>query len=306
MGAGPTIAAMKEWDLINWITAQGLDDEAVIVGPGDDCAVLAIGGRRVLVTVDQVIDGVHVDVSRAGAAAAGRKALARNLSDIAAMAGAPTAAVASVILPKGADDALGQEIYRGLRELADELNCPIVGGDVAMADQPLSISVTVLGQMPDGREPVLRSGGAPGQVLCVTGELGQAWQSGRDLTFTPRLAAAAELAERLTPGAMIDLSDGLASDLRHLCSASGCGAVVDVAALPLAPQATVAQALGDGEDYELLFTVPTAEAESMACTGLAGASVTVIGELTKDTEILLRDVHGETMPMPPLGWEHAG
>ncbi len=297
---------MKEWDLINWITAQSLRDDAVIVGPGDDCAVLAIAGREVLVTVDQVIDGVHVDMSRCGPAAAGRKALARNLSDIAAMAGVPIAAVASVILPKGADDVLGQGIYRGLRELADEMACPIVGGDVALADQAASISVTVLGQMPDGRTPILRSGGQPGQLLCVTGTLGRAWQSGRDLTFTPRLAAAAELAERFTPGAMIDLSDGLASDVRHICRASECGAVIHAHALPLNSGAGIAQALGDGEDYELLFSLPAEQARAAAQSGLAGVSVAIIGELTAAEAIILRDADGQDTPMPPLGWEHAG
>jgi thiamine-monophosphate kinase len=301
-----TIAAMKEWDLINWITAQGLDGEAILVGPGDDCAVLAIDGRQVLVTVDQVIDGVHVDVARCGPAAAGRKALARNLSDIAAMAGEPTAAVASVILPKGADDSVGQEVYRGLRMLADEFGCPIVGGDVAMANQPLSISVTVLGQMPMGRAPILRSGASAGEVLCVTGQLGRAWQNGRDLVFAPRLAAATELASTCMPSAMIDLSDGLASDLRHLCCASGCGAIIDTAVVPLAPGATVEQALGDGEDYELLFAVPAEQAHALCQVGLAGVSVTRIGELTDGNDIMLRDIRGEQIPMPPLGWEHRG
>ena len=294
---------MNERELINWIRQQGgTDSEGILVGPGDDCAVLASGDGVLLVTVDQVLAGVHVDIARAGGRAAGRKAMARNLSDIAAMAGVPFVAVASVTLPKG-DEALGCEIYAGLREAAEAFGCPIVGGDVATWDNPLTVSVTVLGKMPAGREPILRSGARAGDAICVTGALGRSWQSGRDLTFTPRLAEAAELVSRATPSAMIDLSDGLARDLRHLCDASGTGAHLQAGAIPLAPGADLAGALGDGEDYELLFTLPRAEAEAVAATGLAGTPVTILGEMTTATELLMTDSTG-TGPLPETGWEH--
>ena len=294
---------MNERELINWIHQQGgTDSEGILVGPGDDCAVLASGDGVLLVTVDQVLDGVHVDIARDGGRAAGRKAMARNLSDIAAMAGMPFVAVASVTLPKG-DDALGREIYAGLRDAAQAFGCPIVGGDVATWDHPLAISVTVLGKMPAGREPILRSGARAGDAICVTGVLGNSWPSGRDLTFTPRLAEADELVSRATPTAMIDLSDGLARDLRHVCTASGCGAMLDADAIPLAPGADLPAALGDGEDYELLFTVPRDEAELLAATGLAGTAVAILGEMTAVSDLLITDDTG-TAPLPDAGWEH--
>ena len=156
-----------------------------------------------------------IRVDRSGPRAAGRKALARNLSDVAAMAAQPLCATATVSLPKTFSDADAQAICEGLWDIAAQFNCPVVGGDVAIADGPLVVSVTVLAR-PEGIEPVLRAGARPGDALCVTGTLGGAWKTGRDLTFTPRIVAARALAECCDLHAMIDLSDGLATDLRHL------------------------------------------------------------------------------------------
>jgi thiamine-monophosphate kinase len=295
---------MDELALINWIRSQGGTERPdILVGPGDDCAVLATGDQALLVTIDQVLDAVHVDIARAGGTVAGRKAMARNLSDIAAMGGVPFVAVASVTLPRSTGECLGRDIYTGLRNAADAFNCPIVGGDIAMWDHPLAISVTVLGKMPAGQDPILRSGAHAGDAICVTGALGRSWRSGHDLTFTPRLAEAAELITRTTPTAMIDLSDGLARDLRHVCTASGCGATLDAATIPIAPDADLAGALGDGEDYELLFTVPAGAAADLAATGLAGTPVTIIGRMTEGSDLLLQTIDG-TGPLPDTGWEH--
>ncbi len=292
---------MKEFELIDWIRSQTrLDAERVPVGPGDDCAVVRFGGETLLATVDQVLDGRHLCVERDGHAAAGRKAMNRNLSDIAAMAGEPLCAVASVALPTGLSDADGQAIYRGLREAGEAFDCPVVGGDVAAWDHPLQISVTVLGRC---ERPVLRSGGRAGDVLCVTGVLGGGWRTRHHLEFTPRLAEAAAL-RTFEPRAMIDLSDGLAGDLRHLCRASGLGAELDAAAVPVREGFDLDAALCDGEDYELLFALPAEAAERLAADSPFATPVARIGRLREgETLHLLRD--GERTPLPGGGWEHS-
>ena len=298
---------MREHDLINWIRSQPpLDPSAVPVGPGDDCAVIRLGDEQVLVTIDQVLDGVHFRLAASGAEAAGRKAMARNLSDIAAMAGEPTAATASVALPTGCDDDVAKDIYRGLRSLGEQFGCPLVGGDVAVWEGALAISVTVLGR-PAGIEPVLRSGARPGDALCVTGQLGGAWQNGRDLTFTPRIEAARQLAARWDVHAMIDLSDGLATDLRHLCTASGVGAELATDAIPVHPDSDgLKGALCDGEDYELLFAVSPDDAEAIAAEGLVDVPVSRIGAVTEGGEVVLIDPDGRRSPLTSSGWEHTG
>ena len=298
---------MREHELVNWICSQGpLDPAMVPVGPGDDCAVVQFGRERVLVTIDQVLDGVHFDLARHGGRAAGRKALARNLSDIAAMAGEPTAAVASVALPAGCDESVAKDIHHGLRALGEQFDCPIVGGDVATWAKPLAISVTVIGR-PAGIEPVLRSGARPGDALCVTGSLGGAWANGRDLTFTPRIKAARQLADRWDVHAMIDLSDGLATDVRHLCAASGVSAELRADAIPVHPQSDgLKGALCDGEDYELLFAVSPAEAEAIVAEGLTDVPVARIATVTEGGEIILIDADGRPRPLTSTGWEHTG
>ena len=293
---------MKEHDLINWIRGQGRMP-ADWVGPGDDCAVIALDGARLLVTTDQMLDGVHVKLAEVGPQAAGRKAMARALSDIAAMAGLPTAAVATVAAPKSLTDTDAQAIYAGLRAAADEFDCPLTGGDVAVWDGALTISVTILGS-PGDIEPVLRSGAVEGDALCVTGRLGGAWQAGRDLTFTPRIIEARALAEGFDLHAMIDLSDGLGTDLRHLCEASGVGAEIDSRRIPIHADSDLSGALGDGEDYELLFALPADQAERLAAGPPFETPVACIGQCVGGSAIQLIGPDGQAEPMDARGWEH--
>ena len=292
---------MREQALIDWISnrCQGaLPGDWV--GPGDDCAIVTIGEERLLITTDQVLDGIHLHLSQAGPAAAGRKALARNFSDIAAMAALPLCATATVSLPKGFTDEDARAVYTGMEALAEQFNCPLVGGDVAMWDQPLAVSVTVIGQ-PRGVEPVLRSGAHVGDAVCVTGPLGAAWQTGRDLTFIPRIAEARQLAERCDLHAMMDVSDGLAMDLPRLCSASGVGAEIIGEQVPIhADAADLNAALSDGEDYELLFTAPTDR------IGDLDMPISRIGTITDGDAITLVGADGSRRPLPSGGWEHAG
>jgi thiamine-monophosphate kinase len=299
---------MRESEFLSWVARQPLGDAPhVRVGPGDDCAVLAVGGEELIVTTDQVLDGVHLVVADVGFSAAGRKAMARNLSDIAAMAGRPIGATATVSLPHGTRQADAEDIYRGLREIGDAMNCPLVGGDVAGWAHPLAVSVTAFGLAPGGG-PVLRSGGRAGDVLLVTGSLGGAWRGERHLTFTPRIAESAVLVDRYRPSAMIDLSDGLATDLGRLCKASNVGARVESQAVPIAEDVAAADplaaALTDGEDYELLFALPPDKADALLAETPFETPVSRIGELTAAREVLLARPDGQAVPLEPGGWEH--
>jgi thiamine-monophosphate kinase len=309
---------VNENDLLNWIAEQPLgDDGRVTLGPGDDLAILDLPHRTVLAGVDQVLDGVHVDVARDGARAAARKALARSLSDIAAMAALPMACVVSVALPGQFPAEQARELYAGLRDLADAFCCPLVGGDIASwprRDGPMQISATVLA-CPAGAtgsiEPVRRSGGRAGQAIFVTGRLGGAWLGERRNDIHPRVREAIILALRYKLRAMIDISDGLAVDLTRLCRASGCGAEIDAAAIPIADDATagrdippLAAALGDGEDYELLFTVPAGQARRLQADDKVPLPVTRIGTLIKAPQLWLIDDDGARSPLAPAGWEH--
>ena len=302
---------MREFEFIEWICRQGMGDPGLVeVGPGDDCAVIAFGGDKLLLTTDQVLDGVHFLLADHGPAAAGRKAAARNLSDIAAMAGLPVAMVATVAAPKGFSQGDLQTIYQGLRSIGDQFNCPLAGGDLAAwADAAglLQISVTVLGRS-DGIGPVLRRGAAVGDALCVTGALGGAWRGPRHLTFIPRIHEARRLAAEYDLHAMIDLSDVLASDLRHLTDAGGVGAEIDADALPVADDARrtddpLMAALTDGEDYELLFALPAAEAERLIAAPPFATPVARIGTIVAGEGLaLIRD--GRRQPLTARGWEH--
>jgi len=304
---------MRESEFIDWIRRQGkFDPSAVAVGPGDDCAIVNFGGGQILVTADQVLDGVHFVLGEHGPRAAGRKAMARNLSDVAAMAAAPAAAVATISLPKGSDRRDAEAIYAGLREVADEYHCPLVGGDVGTWDGPLAVSVTVLARragVTGGIEPVLRSGAKVADAICVTGELGGAWRSRRHLTFTPRIAEAICLAMKYHVRAMIDISDGLASDLHNLCRASGVAAEIIADDVPIHPDVrgrpdALRAALCDGEDYELLFALSPIHARKLCDKQPLPVKVTRIGTMSAGEGVTLVHGDGRREQLAPCGWEH--
>jgi thiamine-monophosphate kinase len=304
---------VSEFALIDWIRRQTAADPRVLIGPGDDTAeVVFAPGRTCLVTTDMLLEGSCFRLAEAGPRLVGRKALAVNLSDIAAMAGQPVAAVVSLGLPRQGGRALAEALYHGVREIADAFGTALVGGDTNSWDGPLVVSVTLLGE-PTGRGAVRRSGARPGDWLFVTGPLGGSI-TGHHLTFTPRVREAQALHQQVELRAMIDISDGLAADLHHLCRESGCGAVLNAAAIPLSPAAQAAtdgrlpldHALGDGEDFELLFAVPPDDgARLLRDQPLRPFRVTLnrIGECTA-AEVCLRQPPGQTEPLGPQGYVH--
>src|SRR5436309_1961127 len=207
---------MSEFAYIDWLRRQTPADPRVTIGPGDDAAALRLmPGAACLVTTDMLLEGSCFILAEAGPRRVGRKAMAVNLSDIAAMAGKPVAAVVSVGLPRQGGRALAEELYLGLREVADAFATAVVGGDTNSWQGPLVISVTVLGEA-TGRGPVTRSGARPGDMLLVTGALGGSIL-GKHLDFTPRVREAVALHGLTELHAMIDISDGLAADVGHLC-----------------------------------------------------------------------------------------
>ena len=301
---------MREREFIDWIRSQSdFDPAAVPIGPGDDMAAVGQGDGQVLVTTDQVLDGVHFVLAEHGPRAAGRKAMARNLSDVAAMAAVPVGAVAAVALPRGFAREDAEEIYRGLREPADAFDCPLVGGDVGTWDGPLAMTVTVLAR-PGAGGVIRRAGARAGDAICVTGSLGGAWRGRRHLSFTPRVREALALAAGWELHAMIDLSDGLATDLGHICDASGVGAELIAARVPIHPDARgaedpLAAALNDGEDYELLFTLPWDEPlEKLLARPPFEAPVACIGRIVERGGVWLTGQDGRVRRVEPGGWEH--
>jgi thiamine-monophosphate kinase len=299
-----------EFAFIDWLRRLTPSDPRVLLGPGDDTAAVRFTpGLPVLVTTDMLLDGSCFILAEAGPRRVGRKAMAVNLSDIAAMAGRPVAAVVSVGLPRSGGRALGEELYAGMRSMADEFETAIVGGDTNSWDGPLVISVTLLGE-PTGRGPVIRAGAKPGDWLLTTGPFGGSIR-GHHLDFTPRIREAQAIHAAADIHAMIDVSDGLAADVWHICTESGCGAVLRAEAIPMTEVAKqmadgrspLEHALGDGEDFELVFAVPSADGRRLVDRQpVPGITLAVIGECVAEGLWLERD--GGRAPLEPRGYVH--
>ena len=279
-----------EFDFIDWIRRQAIADPRVVIPPGDDLAALKWdGGDLLIVGADQVLDGVHFDSAIHSPRAIGRKVMNRNLSDCAAMGCLPVAAVATAALPKGTSLDYAQELYLGMKEAADAFYFPSIGGDTGTWAGKLVLTVTILARSA-GIEPVTRAGAKVGDFIYVTGALGGSIL-GRHMTFVPRIEEARKLAATAT--AMIDLSDGLSRDLRHICEMSGVGALIDARAIPIHKDAqTLEHALHDGEDYELLYTSPADQPHIR------------IGQIIAEPGVWLEQ-DGKRVPLEPKGWEHS-
>ena len=224
-------------------------------GPGDDCAVVDRGGERLeLLKTDALVEGVHF-LKEADARAVGWKALARVVSDFAAMGGVAERFLVTVALPGSMEVGWIEEFYRGMGDCMKEYGGELAGGETCSVPEGSAavISVAATGSVERGKE-VLRSGGKVGDEIWVTGRLGGSL-AGKHLSFSPRVEEAQWLAEHFRPTAMMDLSDGLAKDLGRLALASGCGFRLDTESIPATEGCSVSEAVGDGEDFELLLTV---------------------------------------------------
>jgi thiamine-monophosphate kinase len=280
----------------------------VIAGPGHDCAVVRVGGADVLLKTDQVIQGRHF-VAGTPVELIARKALARPISDIAAAAGMPLAALVAAALPDG--DSRGKELVDAVHMWGRHWKCPVVGGDIARTSGPLTVNV--IGVPATKRGAVLRSGARPGDDVWVTGELGGSFVKrtgmGRHLTFEPRLQEATELAAKLggTLRAMMDVSDGLGRDAARLAEMSGVGVEIEASRVPRAKGVkTWKRAMSDGEDYELLFvTAPGVKLKMLS----GGTKVTRIGRVVEykagaPRAIVLVGEGRKRIDVSTLGWEH--
>jgi len=315
---------MRELDLLSHIYRSNPSLPAgVAIPPGDDMGAVAVGGGQVLVTVDQVADGVHFDLTTDPIVKIGRKAITRNLSDVAAMAAKPVGAVAAACLPRDFGEERAKSLFDVMRATAESYDCPLIGGDISIWDQRLILTVTVFAE-PGGIDPVLRSGAQVGDTIYVTGSLGGSLLMLDDppgythhMDFTPRIELARKLASdpATRPHAMIDLSDGLGQDLARLCERSGVSAVIDSGSLPISAAAHLAakasgcpawrHAMGDGEDYELCFTAPSGRLPGH----IDGVPITPIGSIAADkagSRVTLRLPDGSVVDAAGLGWEHQG
>lgn len=291
-----TLASLGEFAFLRRLLPRLPRGRDVLLGPGDDCAVVRSRAGALLVTVDALVEGIHFRRDWLTASALGRRAFAVNASDIAAMGGAPRWCVTQIGAPPRTPAGLVDGIARGVAAAAAAAGAAVVGGNLSRAAE-LSVCVTLIGDAPP--RPLTRAGARRGDAIYVTGTLGDAALGVRQLRRarqargaavaryrrpTARLAAGAVLARRRLASAMIDVSDGLMQDLGHLCAASGVGARIDLARLPCRPavrRAGLELALAGGEDYELLFTVPPRRAAALARhAGALGCRITRIGVCT--------------------------
>jgi thiamine-monophosphate kinase len=297
---------MNEFDLIARLTKSLPTNEAVLAGAGDDCAVLDFGlpDKLILFKTDAVVEGFHF-TKETPPEKIGRKALARGLSDIAAMAGTPTAALVTIALPKDFEPEFVKKIYDGLNALAEKFGVAIVGGETTTNPERILISIALIGTVARGKQ-ISRSGAKIGDAIFITGELGGSLAE-KHLEFEPRIAEAHWLAENFSIHSMIDLSDGLAGDLPHVLKASGVGAELLKSAIPVSREAKLAAkknsatkpafaaALMDGEDFELLFTIAAKSAVKLLDTWkkeFPKLKLSCIGKIVSGDGILIRDKSG--------------
>lgn len=302
---------MNEFGLIDVFRRSAGADPRVPIGIGDDCALIRPSpGRDLLVTTDMLMEGRHFRLAEAGGRLVGYKAMAVNLSDIAAMAGVPLAAFVSVALPKTGAASLALDLLAGIRDAADRYGTALAGGDTNAWDGPLVINIALLGESPP-QGAVLRSGAKAGEAICVTGPLGGSLL-GRHLRPIPRLAAASALRGALRIGGMIDVSDGLLADLGHVLQESGgLGAILDEDAIPIHEDAIAMSrqdgrsplnhACDDGEDFELCLTISEADVERAR---RLVPSLRRIGSTTADPGLRLRGRDGELRTAEAKGFDH--
>ena len=309
-----------ETDFVTFLLDRIPPDPRLEVPPGDDAAVLRPPAmRRTVVTVDMLTAGVDFTLgSDCPPRAVGHKAVAVSLSDLAAMGSRPEAVFAAVCLPQTGGDAIARGLLEGIQAIAAEHGCTLAGGDTNSWDGPLVVSVTAIGSVLPG-QAWRRDGAQPGDLLVVTGACGGSLL-GRHLAVEPRCREAMFIADRFEVHAAIDVSDGLSLDLSRMMQASGSGAVVRLASVPIHADARrmsllpgdgrspLDHALSDGEDFELILAMPPDAAQALvAFAGKAPLDLplTIIGAVTAEPGLIAEDAHGERTALAPRGYVHA-
>jgi thiamine-monophosphate kinase len=304
-----------ELELVRWLRDRLPQNKNVLVGPGDDAAVLRpTPGMELVVTTDMLMDGIDFELAQCSPQIVGRKSLAVNLSDLAAMAAKPVAAFISLALPRSTGLTLAQGLYEGMFPLAKQHQLAIAGGDTNSWNGPLCVNVTMFGEVAsDGA--LLRSGALPGDELIVTGSFGGSIL-GHHFDFEPRVQEALQLAEDYEIHAALDVSDGLALDVSRLGQESRCGVVIDFAAVPVSAAAReltslrangmtpLDHALSDGEDFELVLAVPPEEANRLLREQPLAVPLTRIGRCIPRLGLFGRDHTGQEHILAPRGYQH--
>ncbi len=335
------IGSLGEFGLIERLAAKFENKQAATLkGIGDDAAVIDIGnGKVMLVSTDMLVERIHFDLAYTPLAHLGYKAIAVNVSDIAAMNGVAQQVTVSLAISNRFSVEAIEELYEGVRQACEQYNVDLIGGDTTSSLMGLEISVTVIGQA-DKDKVAYRSGAKVGDIICVTGDLGAAFTGltilerektvfesdpdmqpqleGKDYVVKRLLRPEArteivhDLADmNLVPTAMIDVSDGLASELMHICTQSGVGAQILEDNVPIVNEAyetliefnldPLTAAMNGGEDYELLFTIAAADFEKVK----NHPDISVIGIVKeKEDGIFLTSKQGNTYPIKAQGWNH--
>jgi thiamine-monophosphate kinase len=256
-----------------------------------------------------LLDRVHFDLRQATLEQVGYKAMAVSLSDCAAMATIPVAAVVSVAMPKGFGTGELKRLHAGIIRAGERFGCALVGGDITAwrAKHPFAVNVAMLSRQADN-EPVRRSGAKVGDCICVTGSLGGS-RSGRHLQFVPRVEEALKIAQTVKVNSMIDISDGLSSDLSRICRQSGMGAIIDAERIPVSDEAAKAKdplssALNDGEDFELLFTLSRRACKQLLDGWSEPVPITQIGEIVEGRKVRIRMPDDRLRALPAMGYDH--
>ena len=308
--------------LLSRIRSRATRRKGIAAGIGDDCAILQIpAGHQALVTTDFSLEGIHFRREWHFPEVVGHRCLARGLSDIAAMGGTPVAAFMSLALPQNLRQPWVDRFIKGLLGLAERFKVSLAGGDTAQSPGGILADIVVIGSVPKGKA-IRRSGARPGDRIYVTGALGGAAAalkllfSGKKLRQAdfprhfrpvPRIEVGQFLLEKRLASAMIDLSDGLSTDLGHICEESGVGAQIQAPAIARASVGKPAHevdlqfALHGGDDYELLFTVPRGK---RVHPRIAGVDITQIGHVTRNQQLILMNDQGVGLELRAQGWEH--